>query len=96
MNKMAAGKKTAMRGVVICVLLVLALGENRSSYPHCKSECYLECMHMRLFTWSECKIICDQACEISPSPVADDGFNPKEEGVSPNPEEIGSIDAQLQ
>lgn len=91
-----APSKKVMMGVVMCVLLVLALGENRSSYPHCKSECYLECMHMRLFTWNECKIICDQACEIAPSPVADDEFNPKEGGVSPNSEEIGSIHAQLE
>lgn len=90
---MAAGK-IAIMGVAMCVLLVLAQGENRPPYPNCKSACYLECMQMRLFTWSECKRICKEACEIAPSPMVDDGFNPEEEMVSSSCEEIRSIDSK--
>ena len=47
-------------------------GEGGNAMVKCTSDCYYECMQMRLFSWNECKKECALDCGIDLSGMAEE------------------------
>ena len=73
-----ASTKVAMVEAILLMLVVVAVQAQEGKVNgNCMSECYFQCMQIRIFTWSECRSKCVKACTKPSRGVLKDGAQKK-------------------